>query len=353
MPVSEPKIIALAPLASASNAFTGRFARALGEAGVEPVEYCWGFRDLARCDAVIFHWPDEFMNARDWRLATEQLVRIQFLKITRGLKVVWLAHNALPHESESGGALVRQAFLRSLDGVIYLSERSRELVRAAHRLPQGIVEQVTVHGAYPGSGLGFVPPASHEKVRLASTGLVRPYKNLSELAEAASGLDPSRIAVTIVGKRQDPAYAASLEAAAVRDGAMHFELSDDLLTPGDLDAAIDRAHGVVLPYRKILNSGSAIHALSRARPVLVPRTGSLPELADLVGHDWVQLYEGAITPRVLSDFADHVSGLLPGSAPDLAALSWGRVTQDLRKFLAKLFGQAETEAPALVRQVVQ
>jgi glycosyltransferase involved in cell wall biosynthesis len=350
MLLSDSKIVAVAPLASEFNAFTGCFSQALEQAGVRAVDYRWGFKDLGRCNAVIFHWPDAFMNAQDWKLAAQQLLRLRFIKLTCGLKIVWLAHNALPHDAGGGGAMFRNAFLRSLDGVIYLSERSRELVRAAHRLPPGIVEKVTVHGAYPASTKPFMPPAPDEPVRLASIGLVRPYKNLSELVEAAQGLARDRIEVTIVGKRHDADYAAKLEAAAAPGSAVRFQLSDELLSPAEIDSAIDRAHGVVLPYRKILNSGSAIHALSRARPVLVPAVGSMPELAELVGKDWVRLYQGDLTPQVLERFAEHASGLAPSSVPDLSALSWERVTQDLRGFLAQLF--AKDEALAGIREAV-
>ena len=51
---------------------------------------------------------------------------------------------------------------------------------------------------------------------------------------------------------------------------------------------------VVLPYRDILNSGSAVLALSFDRPVLVPRRGSLGDLQNHVGRQWVRTYEGDI-----------------------------------------------------------
>jgi beta-1,4-mannosyltransferase len=166
---------------------------------------------------------------------------------------------------------------------------------------------------------------------------VRPYKNLEELVDAAGDVPPSELEVAIVGKRHDPAYAAALEARAAAHPALRFALSDGVIGQDVLDAAIDDAHGIVLPYRRILNSGSAILALSRARPVLVPAAGSMPELARMVGRDWVRLYEGALTPAVLRDFAAHLGTIPAGAAPDLSAISWDRVTQDLRGFLGRLF----------------
>lgn len=339
MGARDKKTIAIAPLSSEFNEFTGLFAAAIQTAGALPVEYQWGIRSLSRCDAVIFHWPEQFIKIEDWQFALKQLIRIRYLRRTHGLKVVWVAHNVFPHDTAVGRSLLFSAFLNSLDGIIYLSHCSQRLIHEAHRLPRRIVEQVTVHGSYPAPASTFTPPTTHEKVKLASIGLVRPYKNLRELVTATLAVSPDEMEVAIVGKRHDPVYATSLEADAADNAVLRLQLSDDLIGKAELDAAIDRAHGIVLPYRKILNSGSAILALSRSRPVLVPATGAMPELANLVGKDWVRLYEGEISGKILQDFAAHVRSLPEKAAPDLSAMSWNCVTSDLRLFLNRLFSR--------------
>ena len=55
----------------------------------------------------------------------------------------------------------------------------------------------------------------------------------------------------------------------------------------------------VFPYKDILNSGSAMMALSFDVPVLVPGIGSMPELREQVGRDWVMTYQGDLSPSVL------------------------------------------------------
>ncbi len=331
------KTIAVAPLATEFNAYTGLFAQALRDTGARVVEYSWGFKAMSGYDAVVFHWPDQFINPSETLSALKQILKISLLKRTRGLKVVWVAHNVFPHDTGDRRSLLGTAFMKSLDGIIYLSAQSQRLVHDAHRLPRRVVEQVTVHGRYPAPRLTFTPPAELERVRLASIGLVRPYKNLGELVEATRDIDPSTLEVAIVGKRHDANYAAELEASAPDNAVLSWQLSDEIIDQTELDAAIDRAHGIVLPYRKILNSGSAILALSRARPVLVPAIGSMPELAELVGYDWVRLYAGELDGQVLSEFAAHIRSMPSETAPDLSPISWDRVTSDLRLFLSKLF----------------
>ena len=57
----------------------------------------------------------------------------------------------------------------------------------------------------------------------------------------------------------------------------------------------------MLPYRQVTNSGSAVLALSARRPILGPRMGSLPEVQQLVGEDWVRLYEGSLSHTHLAE----------------------------------------------------
>ena len=64
-------------------------------------------------------------------------------------------------------------------------------------------------------------------------------------------------------------------------------------------AHLAAADVIALPYRAILNSGSALYALSVGRPVIAPQLGSLPELAAEAGTDWVEFYEGEFSAEKL------------------------------------------------------
>src|SRR3546814_7963709 len=71
--------------------------------------------------------------------------------------------------------------------------------------------------------------------------------------------------------------------------------SSDVCSSDLIERITDEADAVVLPYRDIVNSGSALLALSRFRPVIAPRLGSLIELQGQVGEDWLWLYDGPLT----------------------------------------------------------
>jgi len=84
---------------------------------------------------------------------------------------------------------------------------------------------------------------------------------------------------------------------------------------------------VVLPYLDILNSGSAIWALSFGRPVLLPNRGAMPELAESVGSDWVRLFDGPLDEHQLADALNWARRPRPEPLPALDSLDPERVVE--------------------------
>ena len=329
--------ISIAPRKAVFNRFAQLFGDALERIGAVAYQYEYGLRELAKANVIIFHWPARLLIKPGLFQRSMTLARLFIARKRHGLKLVWVAHNVMEHEGVDHPSVFERLLVQNLDGIIYLSQVSRPLVHAAYAVPEGVIEQVTVHGAYEISPpCPFAPPEPDGTAQLLSFGLVRPYKNLDELVAAAATLNPTGLEIVIRGRRHDRDYARALERIAAGSKAVRMDLRDDILSDEELDVAIDNAHGVVLPYRQILNSGSAIHALSRGRPVLVPAKGSMPELQKLMGERWVQLYEGELTAQVLEAFAGHVRAIPAGAVPDLDRLSWDKVERDLAGFLDRL-----------------
>lgn len=349
-------VVAIDPVDTPFNSFVGRFSEAVAAAGGEPVPMRWSLSELLRTDMVILHWPSLFMSVTSRKKAFAQLARFRLARWVRGTRLVWVAHNVAPHEARAKHDIVPRAFVRSLDSIIYLSETSRKIVEDHYPEAAACRAVMTAHGVYGGESAAraFLPPTADEPVRLLNFGLIRPYKNIEELIEAAIRLPAGSVNVRIIGRQLDAEYAGRIQAMVDANDTMSGLFSTDLLSEAQIEQELDHAHGAVLPYRAILNSGSAIHALSRHRPVLVPALGSMPELAAQVGRDWVQLYDGTLTPERLADFARHVRTLPSGSAPDLSALSWRRVEQDLAALLnpSKAAGQQPPRGNALSSSTV-
>ena len=95
---------------------------------------------------------------------------------------------------------------------------------------------------------------------------------------------------------------------------------------------------IVLPYTEILNSGAAILALSFDRPILVPRWEALPDLQEIVGPNWVRLYDGELNPDIIRSSIQWVRTrqVGPDAHAPLEELNWDHIAQlTVRAFSSK------------------
>ncbi|MGH8206488.1 MAG: hypothetical protein ACRETK_06900 [Steroidobacteraceae bacterium] len=336
-----PARIAIAPASSQHNRFVNRFAASIAAGGFEVVDFAWNPLQLAQAQVAILHWPNEFFATSSALASSKAALKLQMLRALRrlrGLKLVWVAHNARPHDSEPRSSALTQRFLEMVDGIIYLSQHSRTTIRSLYRLPPTTQELITVHGHYRDEHVSPVPPVQRPtwQVRLVHFGQVRPYKNVEELVLCASQVAHHGIQLTVAGLRQDEQLAARITALASGASNVQLDLRAEPLAESELEATIDAGHAVALPYREILNSGAALYALSRNRPVLAPRLGSLAELQHNVGAEWVYLYDGPLTGTVLQEFADWMRSRARHGRPDLSAYDWNLIGEDTCRFIARL-----------------
>lgn len=329
-------IVALAPAQSDVNSFINSFAAAIASDDVEVVDFRWRWKEMIAARLVILHWPNQFYDQQMWLVAFKELAKIGLAKLFFGTHFVWVAHNVVAHGAGATPPLAARIFVQSMDGVIYLSEQARREVARAYQagLPQRAL--VVRHGRYCSEGATPCPsPDGRRATELLCFGLIRAYKNLVELVRAVRGVDNAALVLHICGLVVDEAIAAQLRAEAEGDARIRLDLRSVGLTDNELNAKIDDSDGVILSYDRILNSGAAIHALSRNRPVIAPRQGSLHELRDDVGPEWLYLFDGPMAPDVIRQSLSWISrgGGRSDVGPNLSKYDWAQISQQLREFL--------------------
>ena len=277
----------------------------------------WRRALLGRYDVFHVHWPEVLLDAQTpvrvlRRRALVALLLLR-LRLTR-TPVVRTLHNLRPHE---GVAPVDAALLRALD------RRARACIRLNEEtpVPAGTTAVTVPHGHYRDWYAGYEVPD-----RIPGTGrLRRPHPPLQARRRTDRGVP--RHGGPRTGRRPArrggvPAdgTAERLQAAAAGDPRISLTLR--FLDDAELVDAVGRAQLVALPYREMHNSGAALLALSLGRPVLVPRNATNARLADEVGADWVQLYDGELGPEALLRALDRTALLAPAERPDLGARDW-------------------------------
>ncbi len=292
------------------NPYTKLLYEAVQSLGVEVEDFSPWKALWRRYDIFHAHWPEYYLvhpNPLKAVVGTLGVLSCLCWMRLRGTRVVWTVHNLRSHNFPRPRLerLYWRVFPRMVDGFLALTPAGLDQARAQfphlRNLPGFVVPLGNYLNAYPNditkqearSRLEIEP----NQPVLLFLGIIAKYKNVPALAAAFRGLPDPDARLVIAGRfNSDEEEAATREAA---DGDARVRIYSGYVDAKDLQVYLNAADLVVLPFREILNSASALLALAFHRPVLVPALGAMPELQTTFGPAWVRLYEGEISPEVL------------------------------------------------------
>ncbi len=201
-----------------------------------------------------------------------------------GYRIVWTAHNVLPHRAPfpSLHTAIRRLMMRRADAVITHCDAGRRKLLAL--FPRHRPVEVIPHGHY--RDVYWPTLSRHEaRQRLAlpannyvylALGNIAAYKGLDNLAttfEQTAGPDDLLL---IAGRDRDGRLVRRLTRVATADARIRVQVGE--IPEEAMATYLTAADVMVAPFENILTSGSVMAALSLGRPVIVPSLGCLPEL---------------------------------------------------------------------------
>lgn len=230
-----------------------------------------------RPDAVHVQWLPLGAVDRVWWRGVEALL---------GVPVTYTAHDALPNNPTPKRLRRAARNARAFGRVIVHSVHGRDaLVDQLGVDPSKV--HVIPHGALTAyrAVAPVAPDVPAGAPLVAMLGLLRPYKGLDLLLDAwpvvRAALPDARLLVAgrVLG---DPDGAARLERLAAE--ASSGVTADLRFTPTEeFVGALLRADVVVLPYRRIDQSGVLFAALALGRPIVATRVGGFAEVVEQHG----------------------------------------------------------------------
>lgn len=284
--------------------------------GVEHLRFDRRRALLGRYDALQLHWPDALLRGSTrWRTLARRTFAVALgarLALTR-VALVQTVHNIRPH---SDATAWEQRYLSWLDR----RTDHRILLNAQTEVAADAATTLIPHGHYR-DWFAAVPAVPPTPGLLAFVGLVRPYKGVEDLLDAfasTAATHPS-LRLRIAGSATTDEIARDVRARAADDARVELDLR--YLPEEAFAHTVMESMGVVLPYRAMHNSGSALAALSLDRPVLVPRTEVNEALAREVGPGWVVTFDGRLSADDIERFAAS-SARPPVVPPDLRLRGW-------------------------------
>jgi len=237
-------------------------------------------------DIVHVDWIHQYYLRR-----SKLLTRVQYLlflldlwvfRSLFGCKLVWTLHNVMPHDQPNSGLFkkVRVRFAGYCDRIRIFSDSSEN--RAVEELkisrdkfvvlPEGDYVEYYENEIKADQAKKELGVIGYETT-LLFFGSIRPYKGLEILIDEFVKLNRN-IALIIAGQCKDLPYANSLRERISGDKRIQFV--PKLIHKNEVQVYFNAADIVVLPFKKIENSGSTILAMGFGKPIVGPQKGILP-----------------------------------------------------------------------------
>ena len=317
---------------------------------VRPAQLLW--RRLHGTQVLHIHWVYDFVptwaRSSVWgrRLAQAWFNVCLWMAHQARLRVVWTAHNVLPHEPIFADDLAaRKTLARTASVVLVHSHATAEAVRdfGARRVA------VAPQGSYT-HRYHDLPSREEARRRLelpadslviAHIGALRPYKGTHRLL-AQVGSRPGGPRYLIAGACPDHAYRARLNELAHRSGPQ-VRLILGWMSEGDLGNYLAAANLAIFPFISVANSGSILLALGAGLPIVVP---DIPEFADLPQGATIRFANTDAGLEQALDQIEHLSSGQLQEMADCAAQFAGEQTWPLAATTARAAYQAAWETKA-------
>ncbi|MFO7286898.1 MAG: glycosyltransferase family 4 protein [Gammaproteobacteria bacterium] len=251
----------------------------------EVLKAVYYLRSLLRLAIDAFSRPAALYHFQWFKLPWLDLLLVVLLKKALGARVAMTAHNVVPHGTEGRRHRALARLYRTVDAIVVHHRKTADEIAARFGIDSSRIH-VLRHGPIKIDGRGRARHrrtlkrfAAQHPLNFLFLGRGSRYKGLDILLDAWALFDArtSAKAGLIVIGAVDPELKDMAAKAARRHASLL--LIDERVSEADLHLALRRADIVVLPHRRISQSGVLLSALGQRKPVLVaPRPGLLEPL---------------------------------------------------------------------------
>jgi len=211
------------------------------------------------------------------------VIQVLFVKYILRVKIVWTLHNIIPHDKAYFGPYrwARVFFASKCAWIRVFSYDTAEKAAILLNVPLEkfkVVPEGSYVGYYPDTitqkeARSYLNVEMNKRVFLFF-GSMRPYKGIEDLINIYKRIRTDDTFLILAGKCLSHEYKDEIgkRVSGNNDILLHAFTIEVL----DVQEYMNASDIVVLPYKKVENSGSAILAMGFKKPVVAPNIGVLP-----------------------------------------------------------------------------
>ncbi len=257
----------------------------------------------------------------------------------RGIKVVSLVDNIIPHDKRPGDKLFAKYFAKSVDGFMAMSHSVLDELKAFDQSkpavfsPHPLYDQYCVSSTKEEScaALGLDPAKDY----YLFFGLIRDYKGLDLLLEAMScdPLKENKAELIVAGEfySNEERY-RQLSHYLALEGRIHW--FPEFIPDNQVHHFFTVSDLIVQPYKTATQSGITQIAYSFDKPMVVTRVGGLAEIVPDGKCGYVVDPKPVAIAEAIADFYDRRPDFSAGIALQKKEFSWERMTENLLKLIS-------------------
>jgi len=261
------------------------------ELGEYAFERAWLEKHRPDFDLLHLNWLHHFYKADEVESALKRYTQFaENLSFARhlGYRIIWTIHNLFPHERPfpTLDRLANLTLSQEAHAVTAHCHYAADLIRKHYFRSENL--HVIPHGHFIDVFPNEIPSQTaraqlqipEEAFVYLFFGNARGYKGVEQLIKAFSQIEEKRaLLVLMMRSAFNPQYTETMREMAAHDERIRI-FTASYFANEEFQIYLNAADVVVQPFSAVLTSGSAITALSFAKPVILPKLGCMPELID-------------------------------------------------------------------------
>ena len=257
----------------------------------------------------------------------------------RGIKVVSLVDNIIPHDKKPGDKIFARFFAKSVDGFMAMSYSVLDELKAFEQTKPAVFSPHPLYDQYYATGtkeescaaLGLDPTKDY----YLFFGLIRDYKGLDLLLQAMSceKLKDSKAELIVAGEfySNEEKYRGLAHYLALEERIHWFP---EFIADNQVCHYFIVSDLIVQPYKTATQSGITQIAYSFDKPMVVTRVGGLAEIVPDGKCGYVVAPNPDAIADAIADFYTRRPDFSAGIALQKKEFSWSRMTENLLKLIS-------------------